>query len=40
MRAIYETANKADSAAEKEMILKEYRLWDVKVWLPKLIIDT
>jgi len=26
MRAIYETANKADSTAEKEAILKEYRL--------------
>jgi hypothetical protein len=31
MRAVYETANKADSAAEKEAILKEYGLRDVKV---------
>jgi len=31
MRAVYETANKADSAAEKEAILKGYGLRDVKV---------
>jgi hypothetical protein len=31
MRVVYETANEADSAAEKEAILKEYGLRDVKV---------
>ena len=40
MRTAYETANEADSAAEKEAILKKYGLRDVKVCLPKLIIDT
>ena len=31
MRTAYENANEADSAAEKEAILKEYGLRDVKV---------
>lgn len=42
MRAVYETANEANTAADKEAILKEYSLRGVEVchWLPKLIIDT
>ena len=31
MRAVYETANEAGSVADKEAILKEYGLRDVKV---------
>jgi len=40
MKAVYEEANKAPSAATKEAILKESGLRDVKVQVPKLIDDT